>query len=214
MHRSGDQRLYHESLHVADEDHYVRQLEHGVAPDLLAGRDPGEDRALGGPDKRTAVRCIGVLLQVEGEHETVSCAARCRTLNEYRALPVCVEDPRVHVVLHRLLYAGDALLPVVVLEIALGEYQVVGGRVVRRHQLDGLPVVLLAGELVAGDDGPSAVVDFLLRKKYVAHVHSETLHSASDRAVHIRLLMCCIVLYFHVNPHMWHPQGKPSCHIA
>ena len=147
------------ALGVVDEQQYVRQLKRSVLAYLHARRYALENGRLGCSDGRGRAVAVVVVLEVDDADDAASDLGAGLALDVDHAVLMQIENVAVEVALHIRVDGGDALA-VVVAEVYLGQDDAQRRRLVADDSLYVVPVVGLAGVLVARDYSPGLKILF------------------------------------------------------
>ena len=170
----GGDGLHADFLGVVDQQHDVGQLNGRILPHPHPGRDALQHRALGSPDEGAGTRGIVVLLQVHRRHQArPHRAVGLGPLDVDNGILQRLENVPGQVVRHGAVDIRDVLLHVGVVELALRQDQPQRTGRVAGDPVHLLPVLRLAGELVAGHHRPLGHIRTRLRQQDVRRTHAQ-----------------------------------------
>ena len=152
---SGGQRLDDGLVGVVDQQHDVGQLDGGVAAHAGTGRDTIQHGTLGGADEGAGAggEVIGVQIH-HADQAVTDLAVGLLTLDVDQGVGQGLEHAVGDVLGHGVVDVLNELVHVGGLQVGLRQDQAQGGGGVAHLLLNGLPVLRLGRELIAGHHGP------------------------------------------------------------
>ena len=140
----------------------VGQLDGSIAADTLTGRNTLGDGALGSADGGGGAHGVIVSIQIHHAHQTHTDGAVLQgALHIDQAVLIGLEDAVLHVLSHGLVDQSGVSGFLLGAQLGFGQDQVDGGNAALSVGTDAVPILLIGGELVTGDDGPLGKVGVL-----------------------------------------------------